>query len=188
MTSNVESLKKKRAAIKPQSKAFGATKLRLCNLKGKSRFIIVEALVTDVISNVTISLPRLTEDLKTKLASHYFLEVRGSCPREVNILLVADFFYQVSCDRPVEKITNSLFLCDSLFGYSLCGTFEEGGNKMKNAAVLNLSALNAVREDLTCLGELESLGIRHVEDKISELDGEILNNFENSLKFVNKRY
>ncbi|GFR25222.1 integrase catalytic domain-containing protein [Trichonephila clavata] len=53
---------------------------------------------------------------------------------------------------------------------------------MKNAAVLNLSALNAVREDLTCLWELESLGIRHVEDKISELDGEILNKFENNLK------
>ncbi|GFQ94157.1 transposable element Tcb2 transposase [Trichonephila clavata] len=59
---------------------------------------------------------------------------------------------------------------------------------MKNAVDLNLSTLNAVREDLTCLWDLESLGIRHVEDKISELDGEILNKFENNLKFVNKRY
>ncbi|GFQ65178.1 uncharacterized protein TNCT_638431 [Trichonephila clavata] len=176
------------ASIKPQTKAFGVTKLRLCNLKDKSRFKVIEALVTDVISNVTISLPRLTQDIKAKLASYYLPDARGSRPREVDILLGADYFYQVSCDRPVEKITNSLFLCDSLFGYSLCSTFEEGGNKMKNAAVLNLSALNAVREDLTCLWDLESLEIRHVEDKILELDGEILNKFENNLKFVNKIY
>ncbi|GFR27526.1 uncharacterized protein TNCT_584981 [Trichonephila clavata] len=75
------------AAIKPQTKAFGVTKLRLCNLKDKSRFIVIEALVTDVISNVTISLPRLTQDIKAKLASYYLPDARGSRPREVDILL-----------------------------------------------------------------------------------------------------
>ncbi|GFQ89168.1 uncharacterized protein TNCT_172191 [Trichonephila clavata] len=70
------------ASIKPQTKAFGVTKLRLCNLKDKSRFKVIEALVADVISNVTISLPRLTQDIKAKLASYYLPDARGSRPEK----------------------------------------------------------------------------------------------------------
>ncbi|GFR04375.1 uncharacterized protein TNCT_199721, partial [Trichonephila clavata] len=166
------------AAIKPQTKAFGVTKLRLRNLKDKSRFIVIEALVTDVISNVTISLPRLTEDIKAKLASYYLPDARGPRPREVDILLRADYFYQVSCDRPVEKITTRSF-----YVIRYLNDFIAGSKSDDEAFYITTTASNIFKEAGMHLRKFHtnSENLRHMWEENKLCDSQ---NSNDSLKIL----
>lgn len=174
-------------AIKPQIKTYDVVELKLTHVQDKTRSIFIEALVTDVISSAVIQYPHLNKQIKSKLAPFELSHCNTLCSQQVDVLVGADYFYRVNFGGGFVKVTKSLFLCESLFGYSLCGAINDDQNLSKRASVLSLSVSDMEQKGLKMLWDLECLGIKS-EENVSEIDKEIMSKFESNLKFVDNRY
>ena len=73
-----------------------------------------------------------------------------------------------------------------MLGSSLCCYFEE--KKVESVSIFNVFVFNSDIPNLSILWYLEALGISQSDDNGSELDREILNNFEKYEKIGNNRY
>ncbi|KFM65649.1 hypothetical protein X975_19634, partial [Stegodyphus mimosarum] len=148
-------------ALKAKQKIYDVDKVTLQNVKIPERNICIEALVTDTISTAMIYPPRLNTDVQSKLKKYELSNWNTLCGFRVQLLIGADYLWQINIPGTAEKITKSLFVCESLFGWSLCGSiYNDEKGKNKDASVFKLSVENAEQEDLKKLWDLEAIAER----------------------------
>lgn len=171
-----------------KEREYSVVELWLKNVKDGTRSICLEALVTDVISGAIIHTPSLNEETQQLLSKYEISSCGQKCTCELGILIGADYLWTINEGGRVDKITKSLYICESLFGWSLCGAIDNEYFGNKRIDVLNIRVMKeGLDEDLRKLWELEGIGIKS-NDETSNRDLEIMNKFESNLKFENNRY
>ncbi|GBM17102.1 hypothetical protein AVEN_133355-1 [Araneus ventricosus] len=121
---------------------------------------------------------------KLKLADPY--EKTDNLPIEV--LIGADFYWTVMTVKPPKKLTESLVLMSSIFGWFLRGSRSMTNIKFdKTYAFHNICTdkvtLQEEDEDVRPFWDLEALGIKASQEKeMSTLNREILKQFHDSYK------
>ncbi|GBN69084.1 hypothetical protein AVEN_251531-1, partial [Araneus ventricosus] len=126
---------------------------------------------------------------KLKLADPY--EKTDNLPIEV--LIGADFYWTVMTVKPPKKLTESLVLMPSIFGWILSGFRSMTNIKFdKTSAIHNICTdkvtLQKEDEDVRTFWDLETLGIKVSKEKeMSTLNREILKQFHDSYKVIDGR-
>ncbi|GBL97172.1 hypothetical protein AVEN_87091-1, partial [Araneus ventricosus] len=126
---------------------------------------------------------------KLKLADPY--EKTDNLPIEV--MIGADFYWTVMTVKPPKKLTKSLVLMPSIFGWILSGFRTMTNIKFdKTSAIHNICTdkvtLQKEDEDVRTFWDLETLGIKASQEKeMSTLNREILKQFHDSYKVIDGR-
>ncbi|KFM63037.1 hypothetical protein X975_02648, partial [Stegodyphus mimosarum] len=102
--------------------------------------------------------------------------------REITILLGSDFLWQIQLGI-VGKIGKHLYIAETIFGHTIQGQVESKNRKI-NCCTVSVEGEN---NELKKFWDLEVMGIVENNEKNST-DLEIINDFQNNLKFKNGRY
>ncbi|KFM77508.1 hypothetical protein X975_18849, partial [Stegodyphus mimosarum] len=165
---------------KPQESSFDVVSLELQNVLQSSNSINIEALVVEKITGATVRIP--DKGLIERLKMRGFHPADTGHEREITILLGSDFLWQIQLGI-VGKIGKHLYIAETIFGHTIQGQVESKNRKI-NCCTVSVEGEN---NELKKFWDLEVMGIVENNEKNST-DLEIINDFQNNLKFKNGRY
>ena len=190
----------------PTKTAFDVTTVSICHINDPSRWAKVDVFITEKISHAKIGIPK--NDIQQMLANALIPAkevalVEGK--REIDILLGCDVMWRFQTGNRIE-LERGLYCIETLFGFFVSGTARSSDN-LKSLVNLCVLGKNEIEGD----GKTESLNKRDTDvnlnlelKKLWELDNlfisnesessllnsevEVLKDFENNLKYENRRY
>lgn len=169
---------------KAEEKIYHVARLELKNRKDCDKSIQIEALIAETISAAPIAAPDQKTCAVLKRKGFLLADKGSNSEQSVDILIGADIFWNVINNSKVEKISENLYGIPTIFGFTLQGVQNGFENKMlQNPVAINFS----MTSDIQMLWKLETLGICD-EGKLSVSDENIINQFEDSLKYKDERY
>ncbi|XP_054713000.1 uncharacterized protein LOC129222513 [Uloborus diversus] len=163
-------------------------RMKLVNNANPQQSITVEVLGTDVISGTSVLSPLEAEDVTGFMTSRGWSLSDSTDPslKHVNVLLGADYFWKLQLPG-VMKISESLFVCPTIFGLTVVGQVD-GCSPQTQHNALHISTEGKTDFDLQSFWKLESIGIIDENNELSISDSEIIESFRESLKYSKGRY
>ncbi|GFX85878.1 DUF1758 domain-containing protein [Trichonephila clavipes] len=172
--------------ITPKDQTCCKGEVRLRNvLSGEET--VIEALEIEDISKATLSLPNpdAWAEMETKGLMLIFSCNESSEKCEISLLISSDFYWSLT--HRINRLDSSLVAVESSLGWFLQGKCDEWSDC--TSVYLIHSEEKSISAKLRRFGEIESLGILDKDSvTLGNGDEEILNEFDNSVSFVEGRY
>ncbi|GBM03663.1 hypothetical protein AVEN_134897-1 [Araneus ventricosus] len=165
-------------------KRYPVVCLQLQSRHDSSKVYKLEALVIEIISNLSLNNPDLSTLRKLKEKN---IQLADSFENEipVDILVGSDSFWDIVYDEKI-RVTDNIWLINSCFGWLLGGVGKGNNSDESCQNVCLVMDSSSILFDLSKFWEIEEFP--NETRGLSERDDQLIRNFENNLEFNGQRY